>query len=69
MKLIYRTLTMLAASIVLGVTSAALATAAHADVDVDPLGGVVAAHANSTIDASVLGKLLVTLPDPAAGVV
>lgn len=64
-----RALTTAAATLLLGLGSAALATPAHADVDAHVLGDTVTALADGVLSADLLGTHLVQLPNPVEGVV
>ncbi|AZQ72933.1 MULTISPECIES: hypothetical protein [Streptomyces] len=64
-----RALTTAAATVLLGLGGAALATPAHAEVDANVLGGTVTALADGVLTAGVLGNPLLQLPNPVEGVV
>ncbi|MFF4156069.1 hypothetical protein [Streptomyces sp. NPDC001678] len=68
-RTLHRVLATAAATVLLGLGSAALATPAHAEVDGTVLGGLLTAHANDGIDAAALGGQLVHLMNPVEGLI
>ncbi|MEU3353556.1 hypothetical protein [Streptomyces sp. NPDC037389] len=64
-----RVLTTAAATFLLGLGGAALATPAHAEVDGTVLGGLVLAHANKVVDVDALGTPLVRLNNALEGLI
>ncbi|MFI0911426.1 hypothetical protein [Streptomyces abikoensis] len=64
-----RALTTAAATVLLGLGGAALATPAHAEVDGTVLGGLATAHGNGVVDAAALGSRLLHLANPLEGLI
>ncbi|GGP61881.1 hypothetical protein [Streptomyces abikoensis] len=64
-----RALTTAAATVLLGLGGAALATPAHAEVDANVLGGTATALADGVVAAGLLGNPLLQLPNPVEGVI
>ncbi|MFF7725418.1 hypothetical protein [Streptomyces sp. NPDC008001] len=62
-----RLMTMLVATALFCLGGAALAAPAQADDDIGILGNVAHAHADGTVETSVLGVSLPTLPNPLTG--
>ncbi|MCA6091488.1 hypothetical protein LE181_04815 [Streptomyces sp. SCA3-4] len=62
MKPVRRIATIAAATLMLALGSAVLATPAQADADVSLLGDLVTGHANSLVAVGALGGQLVSLP-------
>lgn len=69
MKPIRRALTTLAASVLLTVGGAALATPAHAETNINLLGGLVGATGDGTVALTSLGQPILALPNTLNGVV
>ncbi|MFG2182706.1 hypothetical protein ACGFLS_28845 [Streptomyces abikoensis] len=68
-RTLHRALTTAAATLLLGLGGAALATPAHAEVDANVLGGTVTALADGVLSADLLGNPVLQLPNPAEGLV
>ena len=64
MKTVQRVLTASATSVLIAVGAAVLATPAHADVHVNPVGGLVDVGVNGVLDLSVAGERVIELPNP-----
>ncbi len=64
MKTVQRVLTTSATSVLIAVGAAALATPAHADVHVNPLGGLVDVGVNGVMDVSAAGERIIELANP-----
>ncbi|MHA7960074.1 hypothetical protein ACX9I7_20185 [Streptomyces sp. L500] len=68
-RTLHRVLTTAAATVLLGLGGAALATPAHADVDANVLGGTVRVLADGVLAADLFGNPALMLPNPLEGVV
>ncbi|MCC3778532.1 hypothetical protein [Streptomyces sp. UNOB3_S3] len=69
-RTLHRVLTTAAATVLLGLGGAALATPAHAEVDGTILGGLAVLHTNQVADASALGTRVIHLANnPLEGLV
>lgn len=68
MKPMHRVLATAAATLLLGIGSAAMSAPAHADVHLN-VGNVIGADANGAIDVEVLSQGIITLPNPLSPVI
>ncbi|MEV6778404.1 hypothetical protein [Streptomyces syringium] len=68
MKPMHRILTTAAATLLLGIGSAAMSAPAHADVHLN-VGNLIGADANGAIDVEVLSQGIITLPNPLSPVI